>query len=112
MFTAPTASTGFAAANQTFGLTFHRTWAIPVPDPRDDTVLQSKLQESARAEVMGNVILRTVDKISSLHIAAFEAAARLEHTSEAPSVGKGIPNCVFHDDRFARDGIDGELFLI
>lgn len=31
--TAPTASTGLAALNQTFGLTFHRTFDVPVPDP-------------------------------------------------------------------------------
>ena len=41
--TAPAASTGLASLNQPFGLTFHRTWSIPVPDPRDDCVVHSKL---------------------------------------------------------------------
>ncbi|CAB1111373.1 unnamed protein product [Ectocarpus sp. CCAP 1310/34] len=52
--TAPSASTGFAALNQTFGLTFHRTFDVPVSDPRDDTVLQSKLKTGKRAELMAN----------------------------------------------------------
>ncbi|CAN0341719.1 unnamed protein product, partial [Ectocarpus sp. 13 AM-2016] len=39
--TAPSASTGLAALNQTFGLTFHITFDVPVPDPREDVVLSS-----------------------------------------------------------------------
>ncbi|CAN0391254.1 unnamed protein product, partial [Pylaiella littoralis] len=71
--TAPTASTGLAALNQTFGLTFHRTFDVPVSDPRDDSVLQSNLATSKRAELMANTNLCTIDEISSLHIAAYEA---------------------------------------
>ncbi|CAN0394309.1 unnamed protein product, partial [Ectocarpus fasciculatus] len=71
--TAPTASTGLAALNQTFGLTFHRTFDVPVPDPRDDSVLQSNLGTGKRAELMANTKLCTIDEISSLHIAAYEA---------------------------------------
>lgn len=37
--TAASASTGFLAElNLKFGLTYHRTWGIPVPDPREDCV--------------------------------------------------------------------------
>ncbi|CAB1108595.1 unnamed protein product [Ectocarpus sp. CCAP 1310/34] len=78
LLTAPSASTGFAALNQTFGLTFHRTFDVPVPDPRDDTVLQSKLKTGKRAELMANTRMCTIDEISSLHVAAFEAAARVD----------------------------------
>lgn len=37
------AATGLAAANQPFGLTFHRTWAVPAPYWCDDSILQSIL---------------------------------------------------------------------
>lgn len=84
--TAPTASTGLAALNQTFGLTFHRTFDVPVPDPRDDSVLQSNLPNGKRALLMGNTKLSTIDEISSLHIAAYEAAARVDTTPITPDV--------------------------
>ncbi|CAN0101211.1 unnamed protein product, partial [Ectocarpus sp. 4 AP-2014] len=45
-------STGLAALNQTFGLTFHRTFDVPVPDPRDDNVLTSNLKNGKRADIM------------------------------------------------------------
>lgn len=87
--TAPTAATGLAALNQQFGMTFHRTWGIPVLDPRDDQVLQSNLQSGMRGPVMSNTRLSTIDEISSLHIAAFEAAARAlprsKETARTPS---------------------------
>lgn len=74
--TAPSAATGLAAFNQPFGLTFHRTWEIPVADPRDDRILDSNLQLSKRRAVMDAVKLCTIDEAPSIHIAAFEAAAR------------------------------------
>lgn len=76
--TAPTASTGLAALNQTFGTTFHRAFDVPVPDPRDDSVLRSNLSGGKRAKVMAETKLCTIDEISSLHIAAYEAGARAE----------------------------------
>ncbi|CAN0458913.1 unnamed protein product, partial [Scytosiphon promiscuus] len=77
LLTAPSAATGLAALNQDFGLTFHRTWDVPVPDPRDDKVLQSNLPTSKRKPLMDNVRVCTIDEAPSLHIAAFEAAARV-----------------------------------
>lgn len=79
---APSAATGLAALNQPFGLTFHRTWAVPVPDIRDDRILQSNLIGSKRETVMSKVKLCTVDEAPSLHIAAFEAAARITPTPD------------------------------
>ncbi|CAN0280642.1 unnamed protein product, partial [Scytosiphon promiscuus] len=86
ILTAPSAATGLAALNQEFGLTFHRTWDVPVPDPRDDKVLQSNLPSSKRKPLMDNVRVCTIDEAPSLHIAAFEAAARIACPSnEDPS---------------------------
>ena len=83
--TAPTASTGLASLNQTFGTTFHRAFDVPVPDPRDDSVLQSNLAGGKRAQVMANTKMCTIDEISSLHIAAYEAGARAE-------IGNAVPD--------------------
>ena len=74
--TAPAASTGLASLNQPFGLTFHRTWSIPVPDPRDDCVVNSKLDTSPRLHLMTEVRLATLDEAPSLHVASYEAACR------------------------------------
>lgn len=84
--TAPTASTGLAALNQTFGTTFHRAFDVPVPDPRDDKVLQSNLPGGKRAQVMASTKLCTIDEISSLHIAAYEAGARVNSGDVAPHI--------------------------
>lgn len=101
--TAPTASTGFAALNQTFGLTFHRTFDVPVADPRDDAVLQSKLAKGKRAELMAHTRTCTIDEISSLHIASFEAAARVDLPRPVPSGSKqgarhGLHSCPHEHD--------------
>lgn len=77
LLTAPSAATGLAALNQDSGLTFHRTWDVPVPDPRDDKVLESNLPTSKRKPLMNNVRVCTIDEAPSLHIAAFKAAARV-----------------------------------
>lgn len=105
--TAPSASTGFAALNQTFGLTFHRTFDVPVPDPREDTVLASNLLTGKRAEIMSKTKLCTIDEISSLHIAAFEAAARVDIPNTSPTLPAEM-----HRHRTATDtGVQGvELF--
>ncbi len=93
--TAPTASTGLAALNQTFGLTFHRTFDVPVPDPRDDAVLQSNLATSKRAVLMANTKLCTIDEISSLHVAPYEAAARVDNTLPTPGLPQeAVPPCL------------------
>lgn len=84
--TAPTASNGLAALNQTFGTTCHRAFDVPVPDPRDDRLLQSNLARGTRAQVMANTKLCTIDEISSLHIAAFEAGARADTGNVVPDV--------------------------
>ena len=74
--TAPSAATSLAALNQDFGLTFHHTWDVPGPNPGDGNVLQSGLPSGKQKPHMDSVRVCTIDEAPSLHIAAFEAAAR------------------------------------
>lgn len=77
-----------------FGLTFHRTGEVPVPDVRGDSILQSNRIGSKREAVMSKLKLCTLDEAPSLHIAAFETAARVKpkpHPNGEHGAAEGPP---------------------
>ena len=68
----------------------------PLPDPRDPNVLQSILPSSKRKPFMDNVRVCIIDEAPSLHIAAFEAAARVVGPVDGGTAYHSVPNRDIH----------------